>query len=227
MDFLLLTPPKLQQQIQLLTTDLNTVQSKIAQLLKRSESEDENSDFSGHIKLEMLRYERNTIRSKISDASAFLQALGQSEVTRKLLSLCKKKHEAVYIEIEKEAIDSGITPGLSEEDISILLQSMTHCYRKIESSHQDQISMMTQIHLSARKAVIDDSWLSRVHFALSKSRSFFSRKCHTIRKIREQISASLIDDHALKIYSLLSARCGHGFIENLHELMDSEGKKAA
>ena len=226
MDLLGFSPFDLNQRFELLNADLNAAQTKISELLSGNSTGDGADDPLRHIRLEGLRFERNTIRSKILDVSAIQHAREVVSQTREAVFFFQAHFSSFYQEIVDD-INSGSNEEPGQDESAMLMQQIDQCYRTIEASHQDQVSMMTQIHQNSSKLAEMGDWIDRVNHALTKSRSFFSRKCFSIRKLREQLTCSLQDQRALQIYSLIAARHGHGFVEKLHQMIAAQKQLAA
>ncbi len=227
MDLQGITPSDLNQRIDLLNADLTVAQASISELLKGSDPGGAPLDTTSHIRLEVLRFERNTIRSRILDATAIQHAQETAKSTRKAVSLFAEKYPSLYQEIAEELSADHSSFNPLQDESEMLIQQMEKCYRTIASSHQDQVSMMTQIQQNLSRLDEMGDWIDRVNFALTRSRSFFSRKCYSVRKLREQLAASQQDELSAKVYALIAARHGHGFVEHLHELMAQEAYLAA
>lgn len=227
MDLLGFSPFDLNQRLELLNAELNAAQTKITELLKGNPAGDGTDDPLRHIRLEGLRFERNTIRSRILDTVAVQHAREMSGQTQDAINFFAKRFPEFYQEIAEELriAENGLEPIQCES--TMLMQQIDQCYRTIEASHQDQISMMTQIHTNSDKLSEMGDWIDRVNFALTKSRSFFSRKCYSVRKLRDQLTSSLQDQRASQLYSLIAARHGHGFIEKLHQQIAADKALAA
>lgn len=227
MDLLEFSPFYLNQRLELLHADLNAAQAKISVLLGFAPTGESPDDPTRHIQLDVLRFERNSIRSKILDAAAVQDACKQNAKTQAVVSFLSDQFPKVYQEIVSELNGNGFSEQALHGESAMIYQQIEQCYRTIEASHQDQISMMTQIHENSHKLSEMGDWIDRVNHALTTSRSFFSRKCHLVRKLRGQLSITLLDKRSSDIYSMTVARHGHGFVDRLHQMMAVEKLVAA
>lgn len=227
MDLLEFSPFDLNQRLELLHADLNAAQAKISELLGFVPTGESFDDPTRHIQLDVLRFERNSIRSRILDVVVVQGARKQNAKTQAVVNFISDQFPTVYQEIISELNESGFPEQASHSECAMISQQIEQCYRTIEASHKDQVSMMTQIHENSHRLSEMGDWIDRVNHALTTSRSFFSRKCHLVRRLRDQLSVSLQDQRSSQIYSMTVARQGHGFVDRLHQLMALEKQVAA
>ncbi|AXH59383.1 hypothetical protein [Pseudomonas amygdali] len=227
MDLLEFSPFDLDQRLELLHADLNAAQAKISDLLGYAPSGESPDDPTRHIQLDILRFERNSIRSRILDVAAVQDVRKQNAKTQALVNFLSDQFPTIYQEIVSELHGNGFSEQAPHGECAMISQQIEQCYRTLEASHKDQISMMTQIHENSHKLSEMGDWIDRVNHALTTSRSFFSRKCHLVRKLRDQLSTTLLDKRSSVMYSMAVARQGHGFVDSLHQMMAVEKRVAA
>jgi hypothetical protein len=179
---------------------LGKIDSEIAEQLLSLESLPESAEqesFSVHCKIEQLRFDRNRVRSEYLDLSSLQKTLKRRHFEHRLMDAISMSSPLSHFEIER-ATAFQETPAELEE--SILIQQRITCYRKLENSFKDQISMLRQKHMAQLLGKEDLEWEARLEHALSKSRQYFSRQCGKIKFIRERLSVLAKQEYSHAYY---------------------------
>jgi hypothetical protein len=201
------------------------VGSEIAALLREGLSSD--SQVKGtHLKLEELRFSRNMCRYRLMDVEAVIKVRKQHHFESRVLEAFALLYPELNAEFQAELeCNPFVLAGYDCPEI--ILQSVEACYRKIESSFNDQTSMLIQMSLSESRAQEMTEWFTRVNHALLKSKTFFSRQCSKARSLRAQFVEVYSNNAQHHNFCLLRARYGAGMVEQLAIATSAKMRKAA
>lgn len=167
---------------------LAKIDGEIAENLLSLESLSESAiqeSFSTHCKIEQLRFDRNRLRSEYLDISSLQKTLKRRHFENRLMEAISMTSPMEHFDIERAIVFEESAAELEE---SILIQQRLTCYRKLENSFKDQISMLRQKHMAQLTGKEDLEWEARLEHALAKSRQYFSRQCGKIKFIRDRLS---------------------------------------
>ncbi|AYG47597.1 hypothetical protein DV532_25195 (plasmid) [Pseudomonas sp. Leaf58] len=203
------------------------VESEIAEFLQAG-STLANSGPGAHLRLEELRFARAMLRYRIMDAEAVTKARKQLHFETRVLEAFALLHPEMNAEFQHEL--AGQAFKVEGYDCpAVILQSIETCYRKLESSFQDQSSMLNQMALNASRANEMKDWFGRVNHALMKSKAYFSRQCGKARSLRMRFAEAYGNNGQHHAFTLLRARYGAEMIDALALAVaaDSKRRKAA
>jgi hypothetical protein len=201
------------------------VESDIAAFL-RAGSAEETQLPGAHTRLEELRFARNMLRYRLMDVEAAIKARKQSHFESKVLEAFALLYPEMNLEFKHElSLQPFSVTGYDCPEM--ILQSIQSCYRKIETSFNDQSSMLIQMGQNESKAVEMKDWFERVNHAFMKSQTFFSRQCAKARSLRTQFSEAFCNNEKHYQFNILRARYGAGMIDQLAAAIDDRRKKAA
>ena len=167
---------------------LAKIDGEIAENLLSLESLSESAiqeSFSTHCKIEQLRFDRNRLRSEYLDISSLQKTLKRRHFENRLMEVISMTSPMSHFDIERAIAFEETSAELEE---SILIQQRLTCYRKLENSFKDQISMLRQKHMAQLSGKDDLEWEARLEHALAKSRQYFSRQCGKIKFICDRLS---------------------------------------
>lgn len=162
--------------------------------------------FSTYSKIEQLRFERNRLRSEYLDMASLQKTLKRRHFEHRLMDAISMSSPITHFDIERAM---RFEEGTAELEESILIQQRLTCYRKLENSFKDQISMLRQRHMAQIAGKEDLEWEARLEHALSKSRQYFSRQCSKIKFIRERLSVLAKQEHSHAYYLAAVNVLGH------------------
>ncbi len=170
--------------------------------------------FSVHCKIEQLRFDRNRLRSEYLDLTAHQKTLKRRHFEHRLMDAISIRSPLTHFEIERAVV---FEEGTAELEQSILLQQRFHCYRKLENSFQDQLSMLRQKYMAQLTGKEDLQWEARLEHALSKSRQYFARQCGKIKSIRENLSVLAKQEYSHAYYTAAVSVLGRDTVNNFAE----------
>jgi len=206
-----------------LTAQEQEVESEIAEFLQAG-SAIPDSVPGGHMRLEELRFARAMLRYRIMDVEVVTKARKQLHFESRVLEAFALLHPEMHDDFQRELAEQAfILEGYDCPEI--ILQSIETCYRKIESSFQDQSSMLNQMALNASRADEMQDWFGRVNHALMKSKTYFSRQCGKARSLRTRFLDAYGNNAQRHAFNLLRARYGAGMIEALAMTLAADAKR--
>jgi len=165
--------------------------------------------FSTYCKIEQLRFDRNRLRSEYLDIVSLQKTLKRRHFEHRLMEAIRMSSPMAHIGIESAM---RFEESAAELEESILIQQRMTCYRKLENSFKDQVSMLRQKHMAQMAGKEDLEWEARLEHALTKSRQYFSRQCGKIKFIRERLSVLAKQEHSHAYYQAAVNVLGHDVV---------------